>query len=66
MLPGPTAGLLAANFLVPALNVAFNWQIAFQSIGVAVSIVGILVFILLKVTDDLPSIFLVRVEAENR
>lgn len=52
LLAGPTGGLLLANFLVPVLNSAFNWQMAFQIIGIAIAILGVLVYFLIKTTDE--------------
>ena len=51
LLAGPTLGLLIANYLVPALNASFNWQTAYHIIGIAVVILAILVYSLIKASD---------------
>jgi len=52
LLAAPSGGLLLANYVVPALNAAFNWQIAFQAVGIATAILGVLVYFLVKTTDE--------------
>jgi len=51
LLAGPTLGLLAANYSVPALNAAFEWRTTYHIIGIAVVIVGILVYALIKASE---------------
>jgi MFS family permease len=52
LLAGPTLGLLIANYLVPALNSTFDWRVAYHIVGVAVVILGILVYLLIKASSD--------------
>ncbi|WP_094605814.1 putative sulfoacetate transporter SauU [Sporomusa silvacetica DSM 10669] len=52
LLAAPSGGLLLANYVVPALNNAFNWQGAFQGIGIATAILGVLIYFLVKTSDE--------------
>ncbi|WP_425058243.1 MFS transporter [Sporomusa carbonis] len=52
LLAAPSGGLLLANFIVPLLNAAFNWQGAFQGIGIATVVLGILIYCLVKTSDE--------------
>jgi ACS family hexuronate transporter-like MFS transporter len=52
LLAAPSGGLLLANYVVPALNNAFNWQGAFQGIGIATSLLGVLIYFLVKTSDE--------------
>lgn len=51
LLAGPTLGLLAANYFVPALNGAFQWRTAYHIVGIAVFIFAIIVYSLIKASD---------------
>jgi ACS family hexuronate transporter-like MFS transporter len=48
----PSGGLLLANFVVPVLNAAFNWQGAFQGIGLATVVLGVLIYLLVKTSNE--------------
>lgn len=52
LLAAPSGGLLLANFIVPSLNAAISWQGAFQSIGIATAVLGILIYFLVKTSDE--------------
>jgi sugar phosphate permease len=52
LLAAPSGGLLLANYIVPALNLAFSWQGAFQGIGIATILLGILIYFLVKTSDE--------------
>lgn len=52
LLAAPSGGLLLANFIVPVLNSAFNWQGAFQGIGIATSLLGIIIYCLVRTSDE--------------
>ena len=52
LLAAPSGGLLAANYIVPTLNAAFSWQGAFHGIGIATVILGILIYCLVKTSDE--------------
>jgi MFS family permease len=51
LLAGPTLGLLAANYFVPTLNAAFQWRMAYHIVGIAVVILAIIVYALIKASD---------------
>ncbi|MFZ5646585.1 MAG: MFS transporter [Bacillota bacterium] len=55
MLAAPSGGIVLSNYVVPALNKAFNWQGAFQAIGLATVIVGVLIFFLVRTSDEVKS-----------
>lgn len=52
LLAAPSGGLLLANYVVPALNNAFNWQGAFHGIGIATIILGVLIYFMVKTSDE--------------
>jgi sugar phosphate permease len=52
LLAAPSGGLLLANYIVPALNLAFSWQGAFQGIGIATILLGILIYFMVKTSDE--------------
>jgi sugar phosphate permease len=52
LLAGPTVGLLLANYLVPALNSAFNWRMAYHIIGIAVILLGVSVYLFIRASDE--------------
>jgi len=51
LMAGPTLGLLLANYLIPALNASFQWRMANHIVGIAVVILAILVYALIKASD---------------
>ncbi|EGO65596.1 MFS transporter [Acetonema longum] len=52
LLAAPSGGLLLANYIVPSLNAAMSWQGAFQSIGIATAVLGMLIYFLVKTSDE--------------
>ncbi|QDR78945.1 MFS transporter [Sporomusa termitida] len=52
LLAAPSGGLLLANYIVPTLNALFSWQGAFQGIGIATAILGVLIYLLVKTSDE--------------
>ena len=52
LLAAPSGGLLLSNYLVPALNAAMNWQGVFHTIGIATAIIGVLVYFMVKTSDE--------------
>jgi MFS transporter, ACS family, hexuronate transporter len=44
LLGAPSAGILLSSIIVPPLNAAFNWQGAFQTVGLVTVLVGIVLF----------------------
>lgn len=52
MLAAPSAGMVLANYLVPVLNSYIGWQGAFTSVGIATSIIGIVLYFLIKSEDS--------------
>ncbi|HHW42554.1 MFS transporter [Desulfofundulus thermobenzoicus] len=55
MLAAPSGGIVLSNYIVPALNKSFGWQGAFQAIGLATAVVGVLIFILVRTSDEIKS-----------
>jgi sugar phosphate permease len=55
LLGAPSAGILLSGLIVPAVNKSFGWEAAFQAIGVATAIVGIIVFFLVKTSSQAKS-----------
>lgn len=51
MLAAPSGGIILSGFIVPPLNTAIGWTGAFQVIGAATVLVGILIFFLVKSTS---------------
>jgi sugar phosphate permease len=52
LIAGLPMGVLLANYIVPALNAAFNWQVAYHIIGVAVVTLGVLVYSFIRSTVE--------------
>jgi sugar phosphate permease len=52
MLAAPSIGMVLANFLVPALNTSIGWRGAFEVIGIATAIIGIVLYFLIKADDS--------------
>ncbi|WP_066635156.1 MFS transporter [Desulfolucanica intricata] len=52
VLAAPSGGIVLSNYIVPYLNQTVGWQGAFQVIGLATAVVGILVFILVKTSNQ--------------
>jgi sugar phosphate permease len=52
LLAAPSGGLLLANYIVPTLNALFSWQGAFQGIGIATAILGIVIYFMVKTSDE--------------
>ncbi|MFV0436924.1 MAG: MFS transporter [Desulfopila sp.] len=48
LLAAPSAGILLSGWLVPVIEKSFGWQGAFQAVGIASIIVGVLLFLLLR------------------
>jgi sugar phosphate permease len=48
MLAAPSIGMVLANFLVPFLNKSIGWQGAFESVGIVTTIIGVLLYFLIK------------------
>ncbi|AEG16237.1 major facilitator superfamily MFS_1 [Desulfofundulus kuznetsovii DSM 6115] len=55
MLAAPSGGIVLSNYIVPALNKSVGWQGAFQAIGLATAAVGILIFILVRTSNEIKS-----------
>ncbi len=55
MLAGPSGGILVSSFIMPPLNAAFGWQGAFQAVGLLTIVVGIIVFLLVRSSDQTKS-----------
>ncbi|WP_018085959.1 MFS transporter [Desulfurispora thermophila] len=55
MLAAPSGGIVLSNYIVPALNKSFGWQGALQIIGVATAIVGVLIFVLVRTSNEVTS-----------
>ena len=54
MLAAPSGGIVLSNFIVPALNASVGWQGAFQGIGIATALLGIIIYFLVKTSDNSP------------
>lgn len=52
MLAAPSGGIVLANYIVPALNKSVGWHGAFKAVGISTVIVGILVFFLVKTSEQ--------------
>ena len=52
MLGAPSAGIVLSSVIVPRLNTVVGWQGAFQYVGVATIIVGILIFVLVRSSEQ--------------
>lgn len=52
MLAAPSAGIVLSNYLVPALNNVFGWQLAFKAIGITTIVVGVLILFLVRTTNQ--------------
>jgi ACS family hexuronate transporter-like MFS transporter len=52
LLGAPSAGILLSGLIVPAINKSFGWEAAFQAVGAATVIVGIIVFFLVKTSSQ--------------
>ncbi len=52
MLGAPSAGIVLSSVIVPPLNTAVGWQGAFQFVGAATIVVGILIFILVRSSEQ--------------
>ena len=55
LLGAPSAGILLSGLIVPAINKSFGWEAAFQAIGAATVVVGIIVYFLVKTTSQAKS-----------
>lgn len=55
LLAAPSGGIVLSNYIVPALNKSVGWQGAFQAIGLATAVVGVLIFILVRTSDEIKS-----------
>ncbi|WP_242655931.1 MFS transporter [Desulfofundulus australicus] len=55
MLAAPSGGIVLSNYVVPLLNNLLNWRETFQIIGLATTIVGVLIFVLVRTTDAVKS-----------
>lgn len=55
MLAAPSGGIVLSNYIVPALNKTFSWQGAFQAIGIATVVVGVLIFFMVRTSDEVKS-----------
>jgi sugar phosphate permease len=52
LLAAPSGGLLLSNYIVPALNAVMNWQGVFETIGIATALIGVLVYCMIKTSDE--------------
>jgi len=52
MLAGPSGGILVASFIMPPLNSWFGWQGAFQAVGLVTIVVGVIIFLLVRSSDQ--------------
>ncbi len=52
MLAGPSGGIVLSSPIMPLLNSAFGWRGAFQAMGVATIVVGVIVFLLVRSSDQ--------------
>lgn len=52
MLAAPSAGIVLSSIIVPPLNKAVGWTGAFQAVGAATIVVGILIFLLVRSTEE--------------
>jgi ACS family hexuronate transporter-like MFS transporter len=52
LLGAPSAGILLSGLIVPAINKSFGWEAAFQAVGAATVVVGIIVFFLVKTSSQ--------------
>lgn len=55
LLAAPSLGIVLSNYVVPALNSAVGWQGAFKTVGAATVIVGLLVFFLVRTSNETKS-----------
>jgi ACS family hexuronate transporter-like MFS transporter len=55
LLGAPSAGILLSGLIVPAINKSFGWEAAFQAVGAATVVVGIIVFFLVKTSSQAKS-----------
>lgn len=55
MLAAPSGGIVLSNYIAPALNKTLGWQGAFQTIGLATAVVGILIYFLVRTSNDVKS-----------
>lgn len=52
LLAAPSAGIVLSNYIVPALNSILNWRGAFQVVGLVTLAIGILVFFLIRTSEQ--------------
>lgn len=52
LLAAPSAGILLSGWLVPVIEKSFGWQGAFQAVGVISVVTGIVIFFLMRTSDD--------------
>lgn len=55
LLAAPSGGIVLSNYIVPALNNTVGWQGAFQGIGLSTVIVGVLVFLMVRASNEAKS-----------
>jgi sugar phosphate permease len=48
----PSVGVVLSNYVVPALNAILQWRGTFQAIGIATTLLGILIYFLVKTSDQ--------------
>ncbi len=52
LLCAPSAGILVSSMSVPPLNTAFGWDSVFKIVGVATMLVGVVVYLLLRASQQ--------------
>lgn len=55
LLAAPSGGIVLSNYIVPALNSVIGWQGAFQVVGAFTVAVAVLVYLLVRTTDNIQS-----------
>lgn len=54
MFAAPSGGIVLSNYIVPALNAAIGWQGAFQAVGIGTIALGVVLFFMVKTSDNSP------------